>query len=66
MIQKPKDFIRERKVYEYDITLPQCPKKEDIANWNLPQKKQKFIRTEMPFDLYQWNVKDRRKFINQE
>ena len=47
-IQKPKDFIRERIVYGHKITLPICPPKDKIANYNLPQKEQRFIRQPLP------------------
>ncbi len=66
MIQKPKDFIRERIIGDYTITLPEPPAVKDIANYNLPQADQKFIRTEIPKDFKSWPREERRKFITKE
>lgn len=66
MIQKPKDFLRVRTIGEHIVTLPEPPAAKDIANYNLPQKDQKFIRTELPKDFRSWTKEARKKFIDQE
>lgn len=66
MIQKTKDFVRERIIGQHTILLPEPPISKDIANFNLPQKDQKFIRTELPKDFKNWEKDARRKFIAQE
>ena len=65
-IQKPKDFIRERIVYGHKITLPICPPKDKIANYNLPQKEQRFIRQPLPPDLNKWTPEQRKEYIARE
>ncbi len=65
-MQKPKDFIRERKIGEHTIMLPEPPAAKDIANYDLPQKDQKFIRTELPKDFRKWESQARKDFIKKE
>lgn len=35
-------------IYHTNIRLPEKPKEEDILNYNLPQKEQKWVRKELP------------------
>ena len=65
-IQSPKDFIRERVVYGHKIILPPCPPKEKIANYDLPQKDQRFIRQPLPSDLQKWTPEKRKEYIAKE
>lgn len=65
-MQKPKEFIRERKIGQHTIMLPEPPPMKEIANYNLPKEKQKFIRTELPRDFKNWEKEDRAKFIARE
>lgn len=48
------------------INLPEPPDLKKIANYNLPQAKQKFYRTELPKKFNQLPISDRMAFINQE
>lgn len=66
MIQKPKDFIRERIIGQHKILLPECPSMKDIEGYNLPQHKQRFNRTELPKDFNKWTSDERKKFIATE
>lgn len=66
MIQHPKDFIRERQIGEYKITLPAPPQAKDIANYNLPKEKQKFYVTQVPSNFRALPPGDRKKFIDAE
>lgn len=66
MIQKPKDFVREREIDGYKIVLPEPPQQKEIANYDLPQKDQKFIRTELPVDFKSWTKERRQEFITKE
>lgn len=65
-IQSPKDFVSERVVYGHNITLPKCPPKEQIANYNLPQKEQRFKREPVPSDLNSWTPERRKEYIARE
>lgn len=65
-MQKPKDFIRERIIGEHTIILPEPPAAKDIANYHLPQKDQKFIRTELPKNFRKWEDEARKEFIRKE
>lgn len=65
-MQHPHSFQREREVYGYKITLPPCPKKELIANYNLPQREQRFIREPLPQDLRLWTPERRKEYIARE
>ncbi len=47
-IQKPSEFQRKRIIDEIEITLPEPPKKEDIAYYDLPREEQYFRPTEVP------------------
>lgn len=66
MNQRPSEFIKERVVGQHKITLPSPPAMKDIANYSLPQNKQKFIRTELPKDFKSWTKEDRKIFIARE
>lgn len=66
MIQKPKDFIRERVIGDYAIMLPECPSVNKIDNHDIPQAKQKFCRMEVPKDFKSWTPDARKKFIANE
>lgn len=65
-MQKPKDFIRERIIGEHTILLPEPPPIKEIANYNLVQKNQKFIKTELPKDFRRWDNEARKDFIKKE
>lgn len=43
-----RDFEVTRKIGEIEVTLPSPPKKEEIANYNIPKVEQKFRYTEQP------------------
>jgi hypothetical protein len=66
MMQKPHEFIRERKIGEHTIMLPEPPAAKHIANYSLPQKEQKFIRTELPKDFRRLDPEKRKEFIRKE
>lgn len=66
MIQKPKDFVRERVIGQHTVMLPEPPAAKDISGYNLPANKQKFIRTELPKDFKSWKPEDRKAFIARE
>jgi hypothetical protein len=65
-MQKPKNFIRERVIGGYTITLPEPPAAKDIANFYVKQENQKFTRTELPKDLRKWEPEARKDFILKE
>jgi len=65
-MEKVKDFVRERDISGYKIVLPEPPAPTKIANYHLPQEKQKFIRTEVPKDFKSWTPEARREFIATE
>lgn len=65
-MQKHKDFIRERIIGDFKITLPECPPIDKIANYKLPKPEQKFTRTELPKDFKNWTPEARKQFILQE
>lgn len=65
-MQPPNRFHRRRKIGQHDILLPTCPPVEQISGYNLPQKDQKFYRTELPHDFNSWDSEPRRKFIANE
>jgi len=66
MIQKPKDFIRERIIGDYKIILPECPAANKIDNYDLPQSKQKFCRSDVPKDFKSWAPEKRKEYIARE
>lgn len=67
MIQRVKDFVREREVGGYNIILPEPPDKMSlIDNYNLKKENQKFIRTELPKDFNSWSKEDKKKFRDKE
>lgn len=67
MIQKPKDFVRERRVGDHKIVLPECPVKEKIAGYNLSQKDQRWTRTELPKDFnFTYTPEQKKEFITKE
>ena len=61
-----KNFTQEKRVGEYTIYLPDPPNLKDIANKDLPQQKQKFYRTPLPKDFYQWDEKSKFEFESAE
>ncbi len=65
-MQQPHNFERKRNCWGYEITLPPCPPKEKIANYNLPEKEQKFIREPLPSDLRLWSPEKRKEYIARE
>ena len=65
-MQQPPKFESNRIVWGYSIKLPQCPKKEQIANYDIPQKDQKFIRQPLPTDLRLWTPEKRKEYIARE
>ena len=62
-------------IYGTKITLPDLPKEEDILNYNLPKKEQKWIKQELPlfFNKVEFNksgdlllTSEQEKFAAQE
>lgn len=65
-IQSPKSFIRERRVGEYDILLPEPPPISEIANHDLPQKEQKFYPPNDVVRFHSMSTEDQYKLIERE
>lgn len=65
-LMKPSEFERTREIGEYIIELPKPPKKEEILNYNLPIKQQKFIPTKVPENIEEMPKSERLSFILQE
>ena len=56
-MQEPKSFKRERKIGEHIVTLPECPPKKEIANYDLPVEEQRFYRN-LPPDNFEFLPKE--------
>jgi len=54
------------KVWEYDVTMPKSPPLKEYVNFGLPEKKQKFHRTELPRNLRTLPREERDKIIDLE
>lgn len=65
-MQKRSDFIRKRQVGELLITLPEPPIESQIANYNLPQKEQKWKSTPIPRDFDRLPYEEQLTFIRKE
>jgi len=67
-MQLPKDFITERIIGELKVELPQPPDIDEILNYDLPIRKQKWTPTKIPSDseLLEMQKEERINFIRQE
>lgn len=59
-------FQRERLIYGLTITLPEPPPVKEIANYDKPQKDQRFVPVEIPHDLRMWQPDKRKEFESRE
>lgn len=66
MIQKRTDFIRDRKLWELDVQLPECPIESEIANYDLPQEDQMWRPKSIPRDFDRLPYEDQVDFIKKE
>ena len=60
------NFQREREIYGLKCILPAPPPINEIANYNLPQKDQRFVPVEIPQDLRMWETTRRKEFEARE
>ncbi len=52
-------YLRNIKIGEYEVQLPSHPPVEQIANYNLPKKDQKFYTTKLPDGIEEWDRQGR-------
>lgn len=60
------NFQREREIYGLKCILPEPPPLKEIANYNLPQKDQRFVPVVVPDDLRMWQPEKRKEFEARE
>lgn len=61
-----KAFVRERKIGEHTVVLPELPPIEEVAYHDLPTAEQYFRPTQLPLDFDQWERKEQDEFIDIE
>lgn len=52
--------------FDVPVSLPRKPKASEFRNYGLPVEKQKFVRDEVPKDIYLWPKMDYDKFVEKE
>jgi hypothetical protein len=78
-IRKPDDFKKKSELYtadwsnpsfiklgEFDVPIPTMPPREEMENYGLPRRQQRFRRTVVPRAIRMWDKRMEREFVESE